>query len=141
MTQITYYETLTGRVVGCAICTEEEVQLNLPTGCSVFDGLIDGLDFYIINNIAIKIPEKPSEFHEFNFVTKQWVNTKTLEIESQIVKDKRNVLLQQSDWTQITNNPLSSEVQQQWATYRQQLRDITNQSGYPNSVIWPTKPE
>lgn len=54
-------------------------------------------------------------------------------------KSKRNLLLQESDWTQLPDVPL--ETKQAWATYRQALRDITSQEGYPFNVIWPTKPE
>jgi hypothetical protein len=56
-------------------------------------------------------------------------------------KNTRNNLLQQSDWTQIPNGPLTAEQQQAWAVYRQELRDITSQSGYPFNVIWPTPPQ
>jgi hypothetical protein len=55
-------------------------------------------------------------------------------------KAKRDVLLQATDWTQIPNNPLTPEVQQQFVVYRQELRDITLQSGYPFNVVWPVPP-
>lgn len=58
-----------------------------------------------------------------------------------LVLIQRQELLQQSDWTQIPNNPLTVEKQEAWADYRQQLRDITLQPGYPNNVIWPTPPQ
>lgn len=54
------------------------------------------------------------------------------------VRGQRNALLAQSDWTQVADAPVDQAV---WATYRQELRDITQQSGFPNNVIWPTKPE
>jgi hypothetical protein len=46
----------------------------------------------------------------------------------------------------IVSNPLrwadlSAEKQAEWATYRRALLDITAQSGFPHSVVWPTKPE
>jgi hypothetical protein len=56
------------------------------------------------------------------------------------IKVKRDALLYASDWTQIPNNPLTTEAQQAWATYRQALRNITLQSGYPFNVTWPTAP-
>jgi hypothetical protein len=40
------------------------------------------------------------------------------------LRQQRNILLSQTDWTQIPDAPLSSEQKQQWATYRQQLRDL-----------------
>lgn len=54
------------------------------------------------------------------------------------VRGERNILLFKSDWTQLTDAPVSQAA---WAAYRQQLRDIPKQSGFPNNVIWPTKPE
>ena len=56
------------------------------------------------------------------------------------VKVKRDALLYASDWTQIPNNPLSTEQQQLWVVYRQELRDVTTQAGYPFNVVWPTAP-
>lgn len=50
---------------------------------------------------------------------------------------KRKALLTQSDWTQIADSPVDSAV---WLSYRQALRDITNQAGFPNTITWPTEP-
>lgn len=50
----------------------------------------------------------------------------------------RNKLLQESDWTQLTDSPADKA---EWAAYRQALRDITDQTGFPNSITWPTEPE
>lgn len=46
----------------------------------------------------------------------------------------------------IVSNPLrwadlTAEKQAEWAAYRRALLDITAQSGFPHSVVWPTKPE
>jgi hypothetical protein len=50
---------------------------------------------------------------------------------------KRNSLLQQSDWTQVADAPVDKAA---WATYRQELRDITEQAGFPATINWPTAP-
>ena len=50
----------------------------------------------------------------------------------------RNYLLSQSDWTQVADAPVDQAV---WAVYRQALRDVPQQSGFPNNIIWPTKPQ
>lgn len=55
------------------------------------------------------------------------------------VRFDRNILLKECDWTQMTDSPLTSEKKTEWATYRQQLRDITSQSD-PFNIIWPTEP-
>lgn len=53
------------------------------------------------------------------------------------VRSDRNALLSQSDWTQVADAPVDKAA---WATYRQALRDITDQSGFPHEVDWPVKP-
>jgi hypothetical protein len=90
------------------------------------------------NNFA-PFPLKPNGSYYFDYITKQWVQDQPAQ--ESVIKAQRNQLLQQSDWTQIPNTPLTAEQQQAWADYRQQLRDITSQSGYPFNVVWPTPPQ
>ena len=52
--------------------------------------------------------------------------------------------LKESDWTQMPDSPLSASKKAEWATYRQQLRDLP--SSYTddddlNSIVFPTKPD
>lgn len=54
------------------------------------------------------------------------------------VRNTRNSKLTESDWTQVTDAPVDQAA---WATYRQALRDIPEQAGFPNEVTWPTEPE
>lgn len=54
------------------------------------------------------------------------------------VRNARNTLLTMSDWTQIADAPVDSAA---WAVYRQSLRDVTSQAGFPWNVTWPSKPE
>ena len=53
-------------------------------------------------------------------------------------RQQRNTLLAACDWTQVADAPVDQSV---WAIYRQALRDITVQSGFPTAIIWPAKPE
>lgn len=54
--------------------------------------------------------------------------------------EKRDALLYASDWTQIPNNPLTTQQKEAWAIYRQALRDITKQVEYPWNVVFPSAP-
>lgn len=63
------------------------------------------------------------------------------ERQSDIVRDSRNGKLSSCDWTQIPDAPLTVEQRQAWQTYRQALRDITTQDGFPWNVVWPSRPE
>lgn len=54
------------------------------------------------------------------------------------VRHQRNIYLQQSDWTQLADAQVDRAA---WAAYRQALRDVPSQDGFPRNVNWPTKPE
>jgi hypothetical protein len=53
------------------------------------------------------------------------------------VRQSRVEKLKECDWTQVADSPVDKAV---WATYRQALRDITTQEGFPWTVTWPTSP-
>ena len=53
------------------------------------------------------------------------------------VRNTRNQLLKESDWTQISDATVNKDI---WLSYRQELRDITIQEGFPFNIIWPTQP-
>lgn len=57
-----------------------------------------------------------------------------------IVKLVRDQLLSHTDWTQAVDSPLSPEVKQNFAVFRQTLRDITADPGYPDTVVFPPMP-
>jgi hypothetical protein len=52
------------------------------------------------------------------------------------VRLQRNRLLAETDWMALSDNTMTPE----WASYRQALRDITSQGGFPYTIEWPTKP-
>lgn len=53
------------------------------------------------------------------------------------VRAQRDELLTASDWTQVADAPVDQAA---WASYRQALRDIPQQEGFPENVIWPEQP-
>lgn len=58
----------------------------------------------------------------------------------------RNTLLRDSDWTQMGDSPLTAEIKADWATYRQQLRDLPEDQNIDemesqSEVVWPEQPE
>ena len=53
------------------------------------------------------------------------------------LRSKRNQLLTESDWTQSRDVFLSND--EEWKTYRQQLRDLPKNTD-PMNPVWPTKP-
>ena len=57
------------------------------------------------------------------------------------VRTKRDRLLASCDWMAIKAFEAGSTLSAEWATYRQALRDVTAQEGFPLDVTYPTKPE
>jgi len=52
------------------------------------------------------------------------------------VRTDRDTKLAECDWTQTNDSPVKDEST--WTTYRQALRDVPTQSGFPHTVTWPT---
>ena len=57
--------------------------------------------------------------------------------QAKAMREQRGEKLKDSDWTQVADAPVDKAV---WATYRQALRDITAQSGFPWTITWPDAP-
>ena len=64
---------------------------------------------------------------------------KRREIKWSEVRSNRDSLLSECDWTQFNDSPISGSTLTDWQTYRQSLRDITNQST-PYDITWPNRP-
>ena len=54
------------------------------------------------------------------------------------VRASRDEKLKDCDWTQVADAPVDKAV---WATYRQALRDVTTQTGFPWTITWPDEPQ
>jgi len=64
--------------------------------------------------------------------------TARIEEKSKEVRKDRDARLSGSDWTQVADAPVDKAA---WATYRQALRDVPSQAGFPYDINWPSKPE
>jgi hypothetical protein len=62
-------------------------------------------------------------------------------VTSESVRGQRNALLAASDWTQLADAQLETEGLEAWTQYRQLLRDVSTQAGFPTNVIWPAAPK
>jgi hypothetical protein len=56
----------------------------------------------------------------------------------QELRQRRNYLLASSDWTQLDDIP--TDIKVEWQAYRQALRDVTDQAGFPDNITWPSEP-
>lgn len=57
------------------------------------------------------------------------------------VRTQRDALLAACDWTQMADSPLSKEEKAAYQAYRQALRDVPQQEGFPETINWPEEPK
>jgi len=61
-------------------------------------------------------------------------------LQADIVRAQRDAKLTVCDWTQLPDAPLSAGAKTAWGAYRQALRDVPEQAGFPVDVAWPVAP-
>jgi hypothetical protein len=89
-------------------------------------------------------PEYNSEIEtqSWNYKLKKW---DTIAIPDEVfwqkLRTERNSILKDSDWSQLSDAPLTSANKTAWATYRQALRDLPENTEDPKNVTWPLQPE
>lgn len=73
----------------------------------------------------------------------EWINPNQPErlSKAQGIRNRRNYKLKESDMYALPDFPITQEKRNEWLSYRQALRDITEQPNFPDNVLWPTKPE
>lgn len=96
---------------------------------------------------TFNITEADPEFKDGNWFQVWVVSDATAEEVEQRTNEKatavraeRNALISGCDWTQLPDSPLNSLQRADWVEYRQALRDITAQDGFPWEISWPTPP-
>lgn len=99
---------------------------------------------YTIEELQEKNKFQQNSYLKWNARQKVWLDLRTteqkLEAKWKEVIETRNKLLSESDWIVIRAVDQNQAVPQSWQTYRQALRDITNQQD-PFNIVWPIKPE
>lgn len=98
---------------------------------------------YIDSNKQLCARERqPTPYHRW--LNYQWVLDSAAQYkgEAENTRVMRDKLLTDSDWTDTlsSKNRLGEDLYNQWQAYRQALRDVPEQAGFPLSIIWPTPP-
>ena len=92
----------------------------IPEGTDISDFLAN---WYWEDEWKQRLPQK-NQWERYNQVTKMW----TLDGDAffSAIRARRNQLLASSDWTQLSDSPLSDEQKKAWVKYREALRNMTN---------------
>jgi|TARA_R110000851_G_scaffold918_1_gene3141 hypothetical protein len=120
MNLFTIYEISNGEILYNTSTVAEGDQLGLQSGEGFIEGHYQSNEYVITSGNAVKRTDNVL----------------------QILRDARDSLLQQSDWTQSADSPLTDSKKTEWQTYRQALRDLptTNTETYIEDVVYPTPP-
>lgn len=88
------------------------------------------------------VMDSGEEYLVGNLSIQNQINARSRELKEWTVRKQRDSLLQLSDIDVMPDrwNAMSESDKTNWSNYRQELRDITNQQGFPNNVNWPTAP-
>lgn len=91
---------------------------------------VNGIEIEMTSDEIAEFNSRQIIINEFNICIKE-------------LRNIRNHLLAECDWTDLPNTPLTEEKKTEWQNYRQQLRDLTNgltTLDDVNNVVYPTKP-
>jgi hypothetical protein len=122
-----------GQITKTGFCQNETFS---SQGDYVMEGAANDATQYIKNGQVVDMPPKPDGEFEFHYQTETW--RPNVDSQWSTIKSQRNQLLAASDWTQLPDVPLAAK--EDWAEYRQALRDVTEQPD-PFNIIWPNPPE
>lgn len=119
----TVYKKSTGQILRTGSCPPDQFDIQAQ-GNEIVEGTYPD-NLYYWDNSFIEMPTKPDGFYDFDYTTKSWVLNEIQTIS--VNRSKRNSLLISSDWTQLPDVALTQVEKNRWATYRQALRDMTEQ--------------
>ena len=123
MTRYTKYNPETGEIEFTFGGKGGDLEANEP----YIVGEFNGNEYIVVNGEPIRKPD--SEIDAFH-IGRAWVE----------LKNRRNGSLLDSDWTQGNDAPLTDAKKQEWATYRQDLRDLPANTTDPANPAWPEPP-
>jgi len=87
---------------------------------------------------AVSAPPTPTQFQHLTWTGTAWKLIDFTDAEIAAIRRKeRDELLKETDVYALSDVTMSSEM----STYRQNLRDVPQQSGFPNTITWPTHPD
>jgi hypothetical protein len=133
------YNTTTGQIISVTNRTDSV----LPDGFAVIAGRFDSTSQYIDNQGQVQsLPPEPEDANNYklDWTTRTWI-AKTKPVTEQTQRQQRDALLTEIDSISATRYAsLTTEQQTELQQYRQALLDVPQQTGFPESVTWPSKP-
>lgn len=89
----------------------------------------------LVNGVRVDLT--PEEISQIEAEEANWLAGADAR-KAEFVRTERNAKLAATDWTQAADVPQA--VKDSYASYRQALRDVPQQAGFPNQIVWPELP-
>jgi len=124
MKKVTFFELSSGKITRKAVLEDDMIVANLSDGEGWIEGHFDSETKMIFEGFVVDIPPEEIESYE---IESAWKN----------LRETRNSILFGTDWTQAPDAPVDRAA---WAAYRQELRDLPENTTDPRNVVWPTLP-
>jgi hypothetical protein len=127
MTTWSFYRLDTGDFTGSSFSGREKyLHQNTPNGHGAVLGLHDMFTCRVNLNTGEVEAKEDTRDHSAEIAL--------------AVRAQRAAMLSASDWTQLPDAPLTEQELQEWRAYRQALRDVPEQDGFPVDIEWPAAP-
>lgn len=126
----TVFNPDTGEIVSCFGSSEDgNILNNVPEGYDYLEGQSDPQRQVVASGEIVDKPDNVLSAIDTERAYQEALN--------QALSLRRDRLFN-SDWTQVPDAPVDQAA---WQVYRQALRDITEQQGFPLNIIWPQPPQ
>ena len=115
--------------------------MNTMTLSSILAGITPGKSFRISGESVDESKYAEAVIYRDPSQKPSWSQVQAREPSEQwvVIRGQRDRKLRASDWSVLSDVPLTAEKKAEWEAYRQELRDITNQPD-PFNITWPTPP-
>ena len=134
---VVVFDRFSGRIVASIRTCDPEAQRTADRDIledAVADVVSQRVD--LSTRTLVDLPPRPSEDHEFDYAAKVWrLDRERAAWRMRAERDRR---LADTDWTQLPD--IAEATKLRWQDYRQALRDVTTQPGFPEQIKWPTPP-
>ena len=147
MTTWTIYDKATGVFVSAFSGPADSLLQNTPNGCGSIEGIYNAnsqkVDLATGKVVDYKPPQPantPDKVWSWDKSSNLWIASKTPLAVAMQVRAERDRRLAACDWVITKALERNEPVGHSWILYRQALRDVSKQAGFPLAVVWPVSP-
>lgn len=148
MKTYSFYTVSNGLITGIEYAGPDEyLAQNTPENCAAIEGSHDWQCRRVDLQTGQVVPYQPPAPAADQYTTwawdaaiERWVSSPTTAALARDVRAERDRRMLDCDWVIVSAMDTGVAVLPAWRAYRQALRNVPNQPGFPAAVVWPTAP-